>query len=64
VRPQPLAANIRLWWKGLAMANTLAYFDLAKSTTVRKLYSTGSFSDFRAEFDHKYIFDSIKNSLA
>jgi hypothetical protein len=44
------------------VANTLAYCDSAKITTVKKLYSTGPgpWSALRAEFDSKYIFDATK----
>ncbi len=34
---QPLHANIRLVWKGLTVQNTLASYDMAKTTAVKTL---------------------------
>ncbi len=36
---QPLHSNIRLVWKGLRVANALAYYDIAKITAAKKLNS-------------------------
>jgi len=36
-----LPTNIRLGWKSMQLASTLAYYDTAKITAVKKFYSSG-----------------------
>jgi len=39
-----LHANIRLEWKSMEVANTLAYYNTATITAKKKFYSTGPWS--------------------
>jgi len=39
-----LPANVRLGWKGLTLANTLAYYGALKITTIKEFFSTYTWS--------------------
>ncbi len=49
-----MPTNIRLGWKGIELANTLAYYDAASITAVKKFYSTDSYKTFGSKFNHSF----------
>ncbi len=54
-----LSPNIRLGWKCVTLANTVAYFKTAQITVVKKFYSTGLGVNIIKRFS--FVTNDLKN---